>query len=68
MPSKNALATIFQYMISSGDTLEETVLKHLDELNSEEPFEYISLVKNRSHALLRMYDVIVEQLKTDGDE
>jgi hypothetical protein len=67
MPSKNALATIFRYMYATGDTLEETVLKHLDELNSEAPFDYITLVKNRSHALLRMYDVVVEQLKADGE-
>ncbi|CAB4021268.1 Hypothetical predicted protein [Paramuricea clavata] len=64
LPPKTALATIFQYMLE-GSTLEETVLKHLDELNSEAKFDYMQLARDQPRILYAMYDVIKAQVGAD---
>ncbi|CAB3984010.1 Hypothetical predicted protein [Paramuricea clavata] len=64
LPPKTALATIFQYMLA-GSTLEETVLKHLDELNSEAPFDYVQLARDQPAILFVMYEAIQAQMGDD---
>ncbi|CAB3990824.1 Hypothetical predicted protein [Paramuricea clavata] len=64
LPPKTALATIFQYMLA-GSTLEDTVLKHLDELNSEAPFDYMQLARDRPAILFTMYEAIQAQMVVD---
>ena len=50
-----AIAALFGMMYEYGDTLEETVFKNSEELNSVQKYDYISLIKKNKDKLLGMY-------------
>ena len=50
-----ALSALFGMMYEYGDTLEETVFKNTEELNSVQKYDYISFIKDNKEKLLEMY-------------
>jgi hypothetical protein len=50
-----AIAALFGMMYEYGDTLEETVFKNTEELNSVQKYDYISFIKDNKEKLLEMY-------------
>ena len=60
-----AIAALFGMMYEYGDTLEETVFKTTEELNSVQKYDYISLIKKNKEKLLKMYVKTKELLDED---
>ena len=60
-----AIAALFGMMYEYGDTLEETVFKNTEELNSVQKYDYISLIKKNKEKLLKMYVKTKELLDED---
>jgi hypothetical protein len=51
----SAIAALFGMMYEYGDTLEETVFKNIEELNTVQKYDYISFIKENKEKLLEMY-------------
>jgi hypothetical protein len=60
-----AIAALFGMMYEYGDTLEKTVFKNTEELNSVQKYDYISLIKKNKEKLLKMYVKTKELLDED---
>jgi hypothetical protein len=56
------MTALFTIMYTDGLDCEETVFKYSDELNAQQAYDYIYLVKNNKEAIEKMYEKIKRNL------